>query len=208
MPLPRKHFRTIDTITDERRERLLHVLRGRQKDVTIVLENIWDPHNVSAILRTADATGIDDVHLLYHIEPFPDLTKKGKQSSASAKKWLTLHHHTSVEDCFAVLRAQGKRIYASHLTKEAVSLHSLDATQPIALVLGNESRGVSDEACALADGVYHIPMAGMVQSLNVSVAAAVSVYEMYRQRLAAGLCDVPSLSEEVIAARLEEWARM
>lgn len=198
---------SLESITPRRRSRLEQVLGRRQSGFTIVLENIWDPHNVSAILRTADAVGILDVHLLYHIEPFPNLVKVGKQSSASAKQWLTFHLHTSVAECYAALRREGFTIYASALTENSMDLYEIDGTARIALVLGNESRGISDDARSLADGVYVIPMMGMVQSLNVSVAAAVSLYEVMRQRSAAGLYNSPSLPDPEYTRLLEQWGR-
>ncbi|MBR9974501.1 MAG: RNA methyltransferase [Bacteroidetes bacterium] len=199
---------TIDTITERRRRRLEDVLRRRQTDLTLVIENVWDPHNVSAILRSADAVGVAHVHLLYTIEKAPNLRRDGKQSSASARKWLDFTVHDNTETCFAQLHNEGYRVYASHLSREGVSLHHIDFTGKIALVLGNESRGVSDDACALSDGVYTIPMMGMVESLNVSVAAAVSLYEALRQRLDAGLYDTPQLGENGVHEKLIEWARM
>ncbi len=198
---------TIDTISDRRRQRFEAVLRRRQRDLTIVLENIWDPHNVSAILRSADAVGIQRVHLLYTIEKAPNLRRYGKQSSASAKKWLDISVHGDTGECFSALHAEGFRIYASHLNRDAVSLHDIDFTEKTALVLGNESRGVSDEACDLADAIYMIPMMGMVESLNVSVAAAVSLYEALRQRKQAGSYDTPQLGDAGVQDMLREWAR-
>lgn len=198
---------TIDTITERRKKRLEQVLRHRQAGLTIVIENVWDPHNVSAILRSADAVGIHTVHLLYTVETAPNLRRHGKQSSASAKKWLEFVIHDSTEACFATLRQQGFRIYATHLNHEGVTLHDIDFTGKTAVVLGNEHRGVSGEACALSDGVYMIPMMGMVESLNVSVAAAVSLYEAMRQRQLAGLYATPELGEAEVRRQLIEWAQ-
>lgn len=195
------------TRTPERTARIEEVLRQRQPGLTAIMENIWDPHNVAAIMRSCDATGVLDLHLLYYIEPFPDLQKKGKSSSAGARKWLRLHYHESVEQCFSALRKEGFRIYVSRLDPGATPLHDLDMTGPTALVLGNEQRGVSEEAAALADAAYTIPMCGMVESLNVSVAAAVSLYEGFRQRREAGLLARPQLPEEQRKALMEEWLR-
>jgi tRNA (guanosine-2'-O-)-methyltransferase len=199
---------TIDSITDRRRARLEEVLRKRQTDLTLVIENVWDPHNVSAILRTADAVGIQTVHLLYTVEQAPNLKRQGKQSSASAKKWLDITVHDDTERCFAALHEAGYRIYASHLNRDGVTLHDLSFTGKTAILLGNEHRGVSDLACALSDGIYSIPMVGMVESLNVSVAAAVSLYEAFRQRKAAGLYDTPQLGEDGVREKLVEWGQL
>lgn len=199
--------RTLATITERRRERLREVIRMRQPDMTVVLENIWDPHNVSAILRTADAVGVLGVHLLYYIEKAPNLERQGKLSSASANKWLQFENHDSVEACYARLREKGLRIYASHLTRNSIPLYDLDLTQPVALVMGNESRGVSDAACDLADGVFHIPMVGIVQSLNVSVATAVTLYEAHRQRRVGGLYPHPTMTDEEVDRLLLHWSQ-
>jgi tRNA (guanosine-2'-O-)-methyltransferase len=200
--------RSIDTISERRRQKLERVLRARQRDLALVIENVWDPHNVSACLRSADAVGIQDVHFLYYIEQAPNMKRLGKQSSASAKKWLTFHQHTDVRACFDALRADGFAVYVSHLTRDAVPLYNLDLTGKVALVFGNEHRGVSAEATEAADGVFFIPMMGMVQSLNISVATAVTLYEACRQRLAAGAYDREQIPGDTLRQLLEDWARM
>ena len=143
------------------------------------MEDIHDPHNVSAILRSADGVGIPEVQLLYINEKFPKL---GKKSSASAVKWVKRRAFTSIKECYDRLHEEGFVICATHLGKKSKSLHELDFTRNIALVFGNEHRGVSTEAAKLADENFQIPMVGMIQSLNVSVACAVSLYEAFRQR--------------------------
>ena len=185
-----------------RRERFRRVLEQRLPDLTVVLENIHDPHNVSAILRTCDAVGAMRAELLYTLEPFP---KIGKKSSSSASKWIERRKHTSVEECFAVLRSEGFRIIATRLDPTATPLYDCDLSTPVALVLGNEHRGVSDEAAAQADGLISIPMRGMIESLNVSVAAAVCLYEVYRQRRAHGLLNTPAFPPDRLTVLLEEW---
>jgi tRNA (guanosine-2'-O-)-methyltransferase len=169
----------------------------------VVLENIHDPHNVSAILRSADAVGILGVQLLYTTatEQFP---KMGKKSSASALKWVTRRPFRTVEECYAALRREGFAIYATHMGKRSKSLYELDLTGNVALVFGNEHRGVSEEAARLADENFLIPMTGMIQSLNVSVACAVSLYETFRQRQASG--NAPHLDPATIERLYEEWA--
>jgi tRNA (guanosine-2'-O-)-methyltransferase len=113
--------------------------------------------------------------------------------------------HTSVEKCYGVLRREGYRILATRLEPDAQSLFECDLTGPVALVLGNEHRGVSDEAAKRADGRLYIPMRGMIESLNVSVAAAVLLYETLRQRLAAGTLAVPALPPERYDALYKDW---
>lgn len=190
--------------SERRLARLEFVLRRRQPDATVVMENIHDPHNVSAMLRSCDAAGIMEVQLLYTREKFP---KIGKKSSASAGKWVERRKFESVKTCFGTLRKEGYRIYATRLDATAKSLYDLDLTKKVALVFGNEHRGVSDEAAAEADGLIRIPMFGMIQSLNVSVACAVSLFEVARQRLAKGGYDKPKLTTNELRKLLEEWEK-
>ncbi|MDH3251466.1 MAG: RNA methyltransferase [Ignavibacteria bacterium] len=180
----------------------MSVLHRRQPDLTVVLENIHDPHNVSAIFRSCDAVGVMRVELLYTQEDFPSI---GKKSSSSANKWLDRRTHRSAGECFATLRAEGFAVFATHLDAEAVSLYDLDMTKKVAIVFGNEHRGVSDETAGSADAIFQIPMMGMIQSLNVSVAAAVSLYEALRQRLKAGAFDSPRLEGDVLNRLFEDW---
>ncbi len=189
--------------TERRRQRIRSVLRHRQPSLTVVLENIHDPHNVSAILRTCDAVGVPVVHLVYHGgQAFPKL---GKKSAAGALKWVERRWYTTIEDCYAALRKEGKKIYASLLAEQSVDLFELNLTCPIALVFGNEHTGVSEIAWQQADGVFQIPQVGMVQSLNVSVACAVTLYEAFRQRRQAGLYQQPQFPPAVLEQLYREW---
>jgi len=185
-------------------ERMAAVLGKRLPDLTVVLENIHDPHNVSAILRTCDAVGVVRVELLYTCESFP---KIGRKSSSSASKWVERRKHTSVEECYAVLRNEGYRIIATRLDANAQTLYESTLTGKVALVLGNEHRGVSEAAASQADSRLYIPMRGMIESLNVSVAAAVLLYEALRQRLARGPLPVPALPPEQYDAMLADWIK-
>jgi tRNA (guanosine-2'-O-)-methyltransferase len=188
--------------SDRRCARIRAVLERRQPDLTVVLENIHDPHNVSAVLRSCDAAGVLQVELLYTVEKFP---KIGRKSSSSANKWLARRNHRSVEECFATLRGDGYRILATHLTGDAVHLYECDLTSPTALVFGNEHRGVSEEAARLADANIRIPMMGIIQSLNVSVACAVALFEALRQRQVRGMYDAPRLDVALLEKLYQEW---
>ena len=183
--------------------RLETVLRRRQPDLTVVMENIHDPHNVSAILRSCDAAGVMGVQLIYTSTEFPDL---GKKSSASAKKWVEQRRFERVQECYQKLHEEGYAIYATHLEEAAKEPYEIDMTQKIAFVVGNEHEGVSMEAAQLADGIIQIPMFGMIQSLNVSVATAVILFEAVRQRIAAGHYTKTKLSEIDLTKLLKEWA--
>jgi tRNA (guanosine-2'-O-)-methyltransferase len=191
-------------MTERRLKKIRSVLRHRQPDITVVMEDIHDPHNVSAMLRSADAVGVLEVQLLYCKEEFPKL---GKKSSASASKWIARKNFRSVAECYEQLHREGFRIYATHLGKRSRSLYDIDLTQKVALVFGNEHRGVSDEAAKQADGNFQIPMVGMIQSLNVSVACAVSLYEAYRQRLKAGMYKTGGLRGKEMKKLLDEWTK-
>lgn len=185
-------------------EKFRGVIERRQSDLTVVIENVFDPHNVSAILRTCDAVGILRIDLVYTVEPFP---KMGKKSSSSAAKWIERRKHRSIKECFARLQSEGYSILASRVGADSRSVFDTDMTGPTAIVLGNEHRGVSDEAAQLADTLVGIPMMGMVESLNVSVAAAVFLYEALRQRQGAGLYDAPHLAEPERVSLLESWLK-
>lgn len=188
--------------SERRTEKVRTVLSNRQPDLTVVMENIHDPHNVSAVLRSCDAVGVMQVELLYNLERFPRI---GKKSSSSASKWLNVRKHKTADDCYATLRSEGFKIYATHLGGSAVSLYDVDLTAKVALVFGNEHRGVSEEASSKADGNIVIPMVGMIQSLNISVACAVSLYEAMRQRTVSGHYGSPKLSEDELKQLFADW---
>ena len=181
------------------------MLDKRQDDLTIVLENVFDPHNISAVMRTCDAVGVQDIFILNN--RIPRHKKWGAKSSSSAAQWLTIHQLTDARECFDTLRRRADRIFTTHLADDAVSLYNMDLTGRIALVFGNEHSGVSDEIRSLADGNFVIPMAGIIQSLNISVACAVSLYEAYRQKAAAGHYDRRRLPPARYDSLLKEWSR-
>ncbi len=190
-------------MTPERRERLLSVLRKRQPDLTVVLENVFDPHNISAVMRTCDAVGIQEVYVLTN--KIPKHKKWGTRSSSSAAKWLTVHQYEGAELCFADIRKKYEKIYTTHLSSDAVSLYEINFTGSVALVFGNEHNGVSEEIRAMADGNFLIPQMGIIQSLNISVACAVSIYEALRQKTVAGHYQQQRLDEGTFNTLLDEW---
>ena len=193
-------------MTPERNERLTAVLHKRQPDLTIVLENVFDPHNISAVMRTADAVGIQDIFILNN--KIPPHRKWGAKSSSSAAKWLTIHQYTNADDCFAELRKRYKKIYTTHLSTDAVGLHQLNLTESVALIFGNEHSGVSDEIISKADGNFIIPQVGIIKSLNISVACAVTLYEAFRQKSNAGHYDALKLNGTQLEILTTEWRFM
>ena len=185
-------------------QRLQQVLDGRMGDLTVLMEAVEKPHNLSAILRTCDATGVFEAHAI-SLKGRPRTFNSTAQGS---QKWVPIRDHDSVEQAFAALREQGFRIYGTMLGVDAVDYRSCDFTRPSAFVLGAEKWGLTATAGAAVDQPVFIPMTGMVQSLNVSVAAATLLFEAVRQRQAAGL--IPSAGEglapELYKATLLEWA--
>ena len=190
-------------MTPERKQRITSVLDKRQDNITVVLENVFDPHNISAVMRTADAAGVQDIYILN--TKIPRHKKWGAKSSSSAAKWLTVHQYENAEECFSSLRKRYSTILSTHLGSDAVSLHSIDFTKSIALVFGNEHSGVSDEIRTLADGNFIIPQVGIIRSLNISVACAVTLYEAYRQKNNAGHYNRQSLDRARYDELLREW---
>jgi tRNA (guanosine-2'-O-)-methyltransferase len=191
------------SMTPERRAKLELVLSKRQNDITVVLENVFDPHNISAVMRTCDAVGIQEIYVLN--TSIPRHKKWGAKSSSSAAKWLTVYQFENANACFAELRKKYSKILTTHLSNDALNLYKIDFTQPVALIFGNEHSGVSEEIRVLADGNFIIPQAGIIRSLNISVACAVTLYEAYRQKTIAGHYDKTKLSGEVLKELMDQW---
>ncbi len=188
-------------MTPERYRKLRAVLDKRQPDLTVLMENVHKPHNLSAILRTADAVGVYEAHAVNPTGGVPTYN----ETSGGSEKWVYLRVHPDIATAVQHLKARGFAVYAAHLSEEAVDYRAVDYTRPVAVLLGAEKWGVSPEAAALADRHIVIPMMGMVQSLNVSVAAAVILFEAQRQRQAAGLYDRVRLDAETYRRTLFEW---
>lgn len=187
--------RVIETLTpfvsERRRARIQQALSARTRDVRLVLEDIYDEHNGGAVMRSAEAFGLLDVHLISSDHPF----YVSRKVSRGTHKWLRVHTHKSAAEAYAELRADGVEVWASALRGDSCSLFELPTDRPIALVFGNEHDGVSEAALSAADGRFTVPMVGFAESLNISVAAAVSVFEVLRQRRAAGTLQLLSAAE-------------
>ena len=190
-------------MTPERTERLNKVLAKRQPGITVVLENVSDPHNISAVMRTCDAIGIQDIYVLNTV--IAKHKKWGANSSSSAAKWLTIHQFTDVAACFEALRKNYQKIYITHLSSDAIDLYDINLTESVALVFGNEHSGVSDELINLCDGNFIIPQVGIIKSLNISVACAVTLYEAYRQKKIAGHYDQQQLDGRSLDQLRTNW---
>ncbi len=163
----------------DRKRRVDEVVQHRTRTLTVVMEAFGDPQNVNAVLRTCEAFGVQELHVVEGpMKPWD----RNKKISQNADKWLDVRRWGSTRECLGHLRAEGFAIYATHLDERARPLGELSFAGKVALVFGNEHRGVSDEALALADASYAIPMRGFVQSFNVSVAAAISLAKAVERR--------------------------
>jgi tRNA (guanosine-2'-O-)-methyltransferase len=191
-------------MTTERRERITAVLNHRQPDLTVVLENVFDPHNISAVMRTCDSVGIQEIYVL--TTKIARHKKWGSRSSSSAAKWLTIHQYDDLEACMEAVRSRYARVYTTHLASNAVSLYDLNLVEtPVALVFGNEHSGCSEQIIAAADGNFIIPQVGIIRSLNISVACAVTIYEAFRQKSLAGHYNTPRLPQSERLVLEHEW---
>ena len=166
-----------------REKKIRAVIRHSQPDLTVVLENIFDPLNISAVLRSCDAVGIREVFVVYTKQY---LDKRGlvlgKRTSGGTFKWIDVYHFDDLAECLKRVRERYGRILATSLGEKSSSLYDLDLSLPTALLFGNEDEGVSAEALDLADGNFIVPQVGFAESLNISVACAVTLFEARRQR--------------------------
>ena len=171
--------------TPERTEKVKQVTEHRQEGI-IVLEDIHDPHNAQAVIRSCDCFGFHTVYIIFENEKQFNAVEMGKLASSSANKWLDYKYFTSTKECFAELKQDGYETYATILDKGARSIYDYDFTEKkkIALVFGNEHAGISKFAAENANNKLYIPMHGMIQSLNLSVTAAICMFETARQRQA------------------------
>ena len=188
-------------MTPERFALVKHKLALRQPDLTVLLEGIHKTHNFSAILRSCDAVGVYRAHAIPPRGGLP----LSSATAQGAEKWVYVSRHPDWPTARDALAAQGLALYAAHVGADAVDYRSVDYTRPCAIVLGTEKHGLSDTALADCTQAVTIPMQGMVESLNVSVACALILFEAQRQRLAAGLYDRRRLSDTDHDRSLFEW---
>lgn len=173
-------------ITEKRLAKFAAVAANRQ-NLTVILENVHDRHNIGAVMRTCDAVGIQELYILYTEKHLQERHLNDvKSTSTGVRKWLDVYFHTEVETCITAVRKKYSSILGTHLAKDSKDLYELDLTENVALLFGNEHDGISEAALAHCDGNFTIPQYGMVGSLNISVACAVTLYEAARQRGAAG----------------------
>ncbi|MEL6123159.1 MAG: RNA methyltransferase [Bacteroidota bacterium] len=174
-------------ILPQREHRFKDVIASRQYDLTVVLENVHDPHNIGAVLRTCDSVGISEIYIIY---TEPNLIARGIEvgykSSSGSTKWIDIHYYTDLKKGMDQVKEKYTSIYGTKIQEDSGSLYDLDLTESVALLFGNEHSGISDEAAGYINSNFLIPQHGFVRSLNISVACAVTLYEAQRQRLADG----------------------
>jgi tRNA (guanosine-2'-O-)-methyltransferase len=170
--------------TTAREERIRKVMEARQKGLIIVLEDVHDPHNIGAVMRSAEAFGVGEVWVVYEKEPYVNVRRVGRHSSSSANKWLTIKFFRSTKACMTALKRKKYTSYATVLhQKRSKSIFTTAFKEKnIALLFGNEHRGLSPHAIERADKLLLIPMRGFVESLNISVTAGILLFEATRQR--------------------------
>ncbi|WP_057936523.1 TrmH family RNA methyltransferase [Algoriphagus resistens] len=187
----KKHLETIDQdwldylgqyITAHKKTVMEKVLAQRTRFLTVVLEDIFKPHNASAVLRTCDCFGIQDVHVIEKVNKY----KINPYVTRGASQWVDLHKYytqdgSAVQDCFSSLREKGYKIFGTSPLPGSISIYDLEPDEKLALVFGNEHEGISAEVQENADGLVHIPMLGFTESFNISVAASISLYELVKK---------------------------
>ncbi len=186
----------------ERVERLKKVLASRTVSVTLVLENLHKDYNISAILRTCESFGVQDVHVV----PQPGEGKVFKTITQGCHKWLTIHRHEDVSTCFKILKKKGFKILAGAFDEDAPPLDQTDFSGRVALVFSNELEGANPEVLDQVDGFFVIPMTGFSQSLNVSVAAGIVIHHVLRYKLEKGE-ELERIPPDEAGRMLGEWVK-
>ena len=190
-------------MTPERFQKIKDILNKRQPDLTVVLDNVHKPHNLAAIIRSCDAIGISDIHGISSNEQKVGVNLK---SASGSNHWVNLHIHHSIPNVISELKQSGFSIYAANDSAKAIDYRKVDYTKPSVIVLGAELDGISPETLDSVDDEIKIPMQGMVESLNVSVANAVILFEAQRQRLKVGLYEKCRLDKNTFEKLLFEFS--
>lgn len=173
---------------NERREaKFRATIRQRQPNLTLVLENVHDPHNLSAVLRTADSIGLMEIYAIYSDPLNKGRLHLGKRSSMGARKWVDVQLYKDTDTCLQAVKEKYGTIYGTLISERSTTIYEADFTQSCAIMLGNEHKGLTPEAQRWCDGHIIIPQMGMAESLNIASACAVAAYEALRQRFQAGI---------------------
>ncbi len=189
-------------ITEERKRKIIQVLKRRQKDLQVFTDNVKNQHNFSAILRTCDAVGV--LYLYYRFLGHGELINE--EITMGSHKWVIHEEISDIKRFFERKKEEDFQVVATYLSEDSIDFREIDYTKPTLIVVGNEVHGVSEEVLKYADKQIIIPMYGMAQSLNVSVATGVILYEAQRQRSEKGMYDRQSLTDREIRDILEKWS--
>ena len=188
-------------MTPERYQKLKNILNSRQPDLTVLMEELHKPRNFAAILRSCDAVGTLEAHAVA-----PDgIPFNRPKAAAGSTRWVKIRRHNTIAESVENLKARGMNIIAAHPSADALDFRDYDYTQATAIIMGSELEGLSDEALSMTDNVVVIPMQGMVQSLNVSVSAALILFEAQRQRQQAGLYNRRHIDDATYHKLMFEW---
>ncbi len=166
-------------ITPHKKSVIERVLAKRTRHFTVVLEDLFKPHNASAIIRTCDCFGLQDIHVIEKIDQY----KVNPYVTRGASQWVDLHKYyqesrSSVDVCFDSLRRKGYKIYGTSPSAASISIYDLQPQEKLALVFGNEHEGISEKVKSKADGLVHIPMLGFTDSFNISVSASIFLFDL------------------------------
>jgi tRNA (guanosine-2'-O-)-methyltransferase len=196
-------------LSKERINRLKECVRKRQRNMTVILENVHDPHNLGAVLRSCEAVGMTEAYILYTQETTNEEWYVGRNAASGVTKWLKPRFYTNLDECFSAVKKQYKNILATHLRADSQSIYDVDLTNSFAFLFGNEHDGVSEEALSKSDGNIIIPIMGLAESLNVSVASSIALFEAMRQRNNKGMYDAKfDPSNEMMLTEFTEFVKL
>jgi tRNA (guanosine-2'-O-)-methyltransferase len=188
-------------MTPNRARRIRETLDRRQPDLRVITDSVHKGHNLSAIVRSCDAFGVLWMHSVVAADDF----RTFRSTAMGSQRWVEILRHPGVDEAIGQVRAEGMQVVVAHLSDDAVDYRQVDFTRPTAILMGAEKQGPSETAIAMADRAVTIPMVGMVESFNVSVATAILLAEAFRQREAAGLYASPRLDDATRARLFFEW---
>lgn len=193
-------------MNNPRNNKIIELLDRRQRELTVFMDEVHKPHNLAAIIRTCDAVGIGEVHAVFpENNPLKAHEKKMEGTAMGSSRWVTTHKHENLQKGLMQMKSEKKQILAAHFSDRAVDFRAIDYTKPSCILVGSELYGVSEQAAEMADEHILIPMLGMVQSLNVSVATAIILYEAQRQREANKMYDSRQLDNQLCESLRFEW---
>ena len=188
-------------VSDERLNKMKRILETRQDTLRVFMDYVYSPHNLSAIVRTCDAVNVGKLYYRHQKK-----IKLNNEITMGAHKWIFHEYVDNIEKFYQDIKKEGYQVVVTLLDKDTIDFREVDYTKPTLIVLGNEVDGASETSIKYADKKVIIPMYGMSQSLNVSVANAVILYEAQRQRASKGMYDKPQLSQEIIEKTIKKWA--